>query len=78
GACGGTNVASDFIVALDMQQFDVDSHCGAAITITINGKTAHATIADRCVGCGYNNLDLTEGLYAYFDPSMDGTLFGEW
>ena len=35
------------IVALDMQQFDVDSHCGAAITITIGGKTAHATIADR-------------------------------
>ncbi|KJA17740.1 hypothetical protein HYPSUDRAFT_46079 [Hypholoma sublateritium FD-334 SS-4] len=78
GACGNFNVPSDFIVALDREQFDVDSHCGAAVTITINGKVAHATIADRCKGCGFNNLDLTQGLYAYFDPTMNGQLEGEW
>jgi len=78
GACGNFNVASDFIVSLDMEQFDVNSHCGAQVTITINGKVAQATIADRCKSCGYGNLDLTTGLYAYFDPTMNGRLQGEW
>ncbi|KAF8973953.1 hypothetical protein BDZ97DRAFT_1777681, partial [Flammula alnicola] len=78
GACGGVNSPADFVVALDMQQFDAANHCNAAITITVNGKTAHATIVDRCVSCGYNNLDFTDGLMTFFDPSFPGTLQGDW
>ncbi|KAF9481402.1 hypothetical protein BDN70DRAFT_876369 [Pholiota conissans] len=78
GACGGFNQPSDFIVAMDKEQFDAADHCGQAITIKANGKVAHATIVDRCEGCGYGNLDLTDGLYAFFDPSMFGTFSGEW
>jgi hypothetical protein len=78
GACGGVNKPSDFVVALNMQQWEDGKHCNAPVTITINGKTAHATIVDRCVGCGYNGLDFTSGLYSFFDPSLNGVLNGDW
>ena len=86
-----TQGMSDFI-----QQWENGKHCNAPITITINGKTAHAQIVDRvgsihrvherdivsfcaqCVGCGYNNLDFTSGLYSFFDPSLNGVLQGDW
>ncbi|KAJ2927178.1 hypothetical protein H1R20_g9939, partial [Candolleomyces eurysporus] len=47
GACGGHNVDSDYIVAMNTPQWDGGSHCGKPVTITINGKTATATVVDR-------------------------------
>ncbi|KAF4623944.1 hypothetical protein D9613_001820 [Agrocybe pediades] len=79
GACGTVNVPSDFVVALNAEQWDNGAHCYAPITITIKGKTLHATIVDRCEKCGYNNLDFTDGLFSNWgDPIIDGVLQGEW
>jgi len=79
GACGGFNVASDFVVALNTEQWDNGAHCYATITITINGKSTQAQIVDECPGCGYNNLDLTDGLFDFWvNINEQGTLFGDW
>ncbi|KAF9519801.1 hypothetical protein BS47DRAFT_996897 [Hydnum rufescens UP504] len=81
GACGQYNHPSDFIVALNQDQFGSGypgPHCFESITITCNGKTAHATIMDECPGCPYAGLDLSEGLFSYFaDPSV-GVLACDW
>jgi hypothetical protein len=50
GACGQYNQPSDFIVALNQDQFGPGypgPHCFESITLTCNGKTAHATIMDE-------------------------------
>ncbi|KAI0713094.1 hypothetical protein C8Q72DRAFT_208967 [Fomitopsis betulina] len=80
GACGQTNAPSDYIVALDAALYDTGSHCLAAITISYNGKTAQATIADRCEGCPIGGLDLSAGLFQYFTDGDLGAdpLMGSW
>lgn len=78
GACGGFNVASDFVAALNTEQWDNGAHCFAAITITINGKSVQAQIVDECMACGYNNLDLTDGLFSVWADIEQGALQGEW
>jgi len=78
GACGKTNKPSDFIVALNSQQFDGGSHCFETISITIGGKTNQATIVDECMGCGFNNLDFSQGLFDFFGSEAAGILYGSW
>jgi len=45
-ACGPRYGPDDFIVAVNSAQFAGGSHCFNTITITANGKTAQAKIAD--------------------------------
>ncbi|TFK41128.1 RlpA-like double-psi beta-barrel-protein domain-containing protein-containing protein [Crucibulum laeve] len=78
GACGGVNTDSDFIVALNAPQWDGGSHCYKTVTITYSGKTASAQIVDECLGCPPNALDLSDGLFAFFDDPSLGVLYGEW
>ncbi|KAJ3503134.1 hypothetical protein NLJ89_g8569 [Agrocybe chaxingu] len=47
GACGRTNSPSDFVVALNKEQFDAGDHCFETVTITVRGKTTRAQIVDR-------------------------------
>ncbi|KAH8113676.1 hypothetical protein DFH11DRAFT_1510138, partial [Phellopilus nigrolimitatus] len=53
-------------------------NCFKQISITANGKTANAQIVDKCPGCPYGGLDLTEGLFEYFAPTSVGVLTGSW
>jgi len=78
GACGNTNVPSDFIVALNAAQYGSGSYCGASITITCNGKSTQATIEDECPGCGGNGLDLSQGLFEFFADTSAGVLQCTW
>ncbi|KAH8980833.1 RlpA-like double-psi beta-barrel-protein domain-containing protein-containing protein [Lactarius hatsudake] len=80
-ACGGTYPASAFVVALNSAMFGSGypgPHCGASIVITVNGKTATATIVDECPGCPYGGLDLTRGLFGFFADLGVGVLQGSW
>ncbi|KAI0664986.1 RlpA-like double-psi beta-barrel-protein domain-containing protein-containing protein [Cubamyces menziesii] len=82
GACGKKNVPSDFIVALNGESFG-DSYpgpnCFRPIEITYNGKTAQATIMDKCPGCpSPGGLDLSTGLFSYLAPLDDGVLYATW
>lgn len=81
GACGGYNVASDWIVAQNSAQFGggyPGPNCGKSITISYGGKTAVATIQDECPTCGYGDLDFSRGLFDYFASESLGQFQMSW
>ncbi|KAF9552446.1 hypothetical protein CPC08DRAFT_698582 [Agrocybe pediades] len=78
GACGRFFSNSNFVVALNFAQFQVDSHCFQQINITAAGKSTIAEIVDECPTCPEFGLDLTLGLFEFFAPLSDGLLFGSW
>ena len=81
GACGGYNVASDYIVALNSAQYGggyPGPNCGRSITISHNGKTAQATIRDQCPSCDYGALDLSRSLFTHFESEDKGTFQMSW
>ncbi|KAH7923008.1 plant expansin [Leucogyrophana mollusca] len=78
GACGETNTASQYVVALNSDQYDSGSYCFDTITISYGGKTTQATIVDRCPGCPDYGLDLSEGLFEYFADTSVGVIYGDW
>ncbi|KAH7922137.1 hypothetical protein BV22DRAFT_680719 [Leucogyrophana mollusca] len=78
GACGGTNTANQYVVALNSDQYGSGGYCYDTITISYGGKTAQASIVDECPGCPEYGLDLSEGLFEYFAPTSTGVIYGEW
>ncbi|KZT28160.1 hypothetical protein NEOLEDRAFT_1087834, partial [Neolentinus lepideus HHB14362 ss-1] len=81
GACGQTNVATDYVVALSVDDFGAGypgPNCFRNIQISYGGKTATAQVADKCPGCPAGGLDLSNGLFSYFaDPSVE-IIYGSW
>jgi len=79
GACGGTNTDSEWVVALNQDQYTSGSWCWYTIVIenTNTGKTATAAIVDECPGCGYGSLDMSPSLFTYLsdDGSTDEGVF---
>jgi len=78
GACGKTNSASDYIVALNHEQYGNGEYCFKTITITVGRKTVQATIVDECMGCPYGALDLSRGLFDDLGSESTGVLSGSW
>lgn len=87
GSCGITNAESDSIVALaeDMMASmdggnpNNNPYCGRSITISYGGKTAQATIEDKCPGCAGAGLDLTPSLFQQFADLGEGRVSGvQW
>ncbi|KAJ7088409.1 barwin-like endoglucanase [Mycena belliarum] len=71
GACGNTNTASDFIVAVGHGIFDSfpgatanpnnNPICGRKLIATHGGRSVTVEVQDRCAGCaGAADLDFTE------------------
>lgn len=70
GSCGYNDVGKDNsenIVALSYLVMGTVSNgnpmCGETITIKSNGKTATATVRDKCMGCAYDDIDVSEKLF---------------
>jgi len=84
GACGTTNVDTDFIVAVSLDRFDAVSTgnsntnplCGRKVQISFGGATAIATIVDRCTGCAEDSLDMTPSLFQVFAALSVGRIHG--
>ncbi|KAJ7361721.1 RlpA-like double-psi beta-barrel-protein domain-containing protein-containing protein [Mycena albidolilacea] len=76
GACGRTNSGNDFIVAMNVPQFNGGTVCNKEITITYNGKTAKATVVDQCMNCPYGGLDFSRGLFNFFAHESQGVIYG--
>ncbi|KAJ7487633.1 RlpA-like double-psi beta-barrel-protein domain-containing protein-containing protein [Mycena galericulata] len=76
GACGGTNTDSEFVVALNIPQWDNGANCYKEITITYNGKTTNAQIVDQCQICPDGGLDLSRGLFTFFEDPSVGIIHG--
>ncbi|KAJ7783824.1 RlpA-like double-psi beta-barrel-protein domain-containing protein-containing protein [Mycena maculata] len=78
GACGITNTDNDYIVAINVPQWDNGNNCFKEIEITYNGMTARAQITDECENCPEGGLDLSRGLFNYFADTSVGTIHGDW
>ncbi|KAJ4143957.1 hypothetical protein NW765_001109 [Fusarium oxysporum] len=53
--------------------------CGKTITIKANGKTCQATVADKCMGCAINDIDVSRKVYEEIWGSLDsGRTEVEW
>ncbi|KAF7361000.1 Non-Catalytic module family EXPN protein [Mycena sanguinolenta] len=69
GACGWPIQTSDMAVAIGIDHWDGGSHCGATMTVTYQGATVEAIVADQCPTCGTNGVDLTQDALATIDPN---------
>ncbi|KAK8858922.1 hypothetical protein IAR55_003153 [Kwoniella newhampshirensis] len=77
GACGWTNSNSDYIVAVNSNQYD-GSKCGNKIWLwnPSTQKMAFPTVADECPSCSHGDLDLSTGLFEFLsDGNMDEGVF---
>ncbi|CAK7273677.1 hypothetical protein SEPCBS119000_005782 [Sporothrix epigloea] len=70
GACGNDQTGDDMtenIVAISVDQMGSQSNgnpmCGQTITIQANGNTATATVQDKCMGCAYGAIDVSEKVF---------------
>ncbi|KAI1173779.1 RlpA-like double-psi beta-barrel-protein domain-containing protein-containing protein [Nemania sp. FL0916] len=83
GACGVYSGEEDAVVALSWQLFDPytpngnpnnNSLCGKKIHISLGGKKATVTVADRCTGCQLDDLDVPVKVFASLaDPDVGRT-----
>ncbi|KAI0470609.1 RlpA-like double-psi beta-barrel-protein domain-containing protein-containing protein [Xylariaceae sp. FL0804] len=76
GACGETNSASDHVVALS--QSDYPGGCGKTITIYKGGKTATATVVDKCMGCAAGDIDVSPTVFEEIADLAVGRLQVTW
>ncbi|KAI1500830.1 RlpA-like double-psi beta-barrel-protein domain-containing protein-containing protein [Biscogniauxia marginata] len=63
GSCGTTNSDSEHVVALASSQFASSSPCGKTIEITKDGKTATATVVDKCPSCAEGSIDVSSTVF---------------
>ncbi|GAA5848680.1 hypothetical protein JCM8547_004594 [Rhodosporidiobolus lusitaniae] len=82
GACGAWNTDSDYIVALNADQYGdlgaVSKWCFQTITISYGGKSTQAKVMDACPGCPYGGLDMSPGLFKYFASESVGVFYMTW
>ncbi|KAH7912138.1 RlpA-like double-psi beta-barrel-protein domain-containing protein-containing protein [Hygrophoropsis aurantiaca] len=78
GACGIYSQPTDYIVALNSDQYGSGGYCFQMITITYGGQTTQAQIVDECPGCGWGELDFSQGLFEYFADTSVGEIYGTW
>lgn len=87
GACGITNVDTDYICAVSHLLFDgFDGYtggnpnsnpvCGRKITATYQGKSVTVTVTDRCVGCAMHDLDFSPSAFDNLAAESVGRLKG--
>ncbi|KAJ8473488.1 hypothetical protein ONZ51_g7841 [Trametes cubensis] len=78
-ACGSLDHDSDYIVALNIHDWDNGAHCYKDIVIEYAGQKLNAKITDECPGCPPGGLDLTPALFTALAGSTDpGVLTGSW
>lgn len=86
GACGfddnGLDM-SDNIVALSHEMMGTQSngnpYCNRKVVITANGKTVTATVRDKCMGCAFNDIDVSKKAFLdVFGALTDGRKKVEW
>ncbi|OAL70767.1 hypothetical protein A7D00_5096 [Trichophyton violaceum] len=84
GSCG-TNIDTngEDVIALPIDLMgplsNNNPYCGKQVQISYKGKTATATVKDKCAGCTGNNIDMTRFLFYKFGVEADGRIHGvEW
>ncbi|KAL9932953.1 hypothetical protein V8E36_008208 [Tilletia maclaganii] len=85
-ACSGYYKPSEFVVALNQDQYgSLNSHsrwCNRRILIKSHGKSAVARIVDACprskTNCHMGALDMSKGLFEWFAKPTVGVIDIEW
>ncbi|KAG8708572.1 hypothetical protein FRC09_001154 [Ceratobasidium sp. 395] len=82
GACEQRNTPEDKIVSLNAPQFGNDypgPHCFKTVKICSGDDQCHfAKIVDKCEGCAYGSLDMSESLFKQFYPTDKGVFRITW
>lgn len=86
GACGVTNLNSDYIVAISHQLFDETNPgnpnnnpvCGNRIRAYYQGKSIDVTVTDRCGGCAYRDLDFSPAAFSQLAEQSLGRIPITW
>ncbi|EFQ98836.1 hypothetical protein MGYG_01851 [Nannizzia gypsea CBS 118893] len=84
GACGtniDTNGEDAIALPIDLMGplSNTNPYCGMQVQISYKGKTATATVKDKCAGCTGNNIDMTRFLFYKFGVEADGRIHDvEW
>ncbi|KAK7685464.1 hypothetical protein QCA50_011328 [Cerrena zonata] len=76
GACGQTNTAADFIVALSPSEYAGGAHCFQRISASFNGRSVIATVVDLCPGCGPGSIDLSPAAFSQLADLSVGRIHG--
>ncbi|KAL7901669.1 expansin module family protein [Trichoderma sp. SZMC 28014] len=70
GSCGVDNTGDDLtqnLVAINWEQMGTQSNgnpmCGKTITINAGGKTTTALVVDKCMGCAFGSIDVSEAVF---------------
>lgn len=78
GACGNVNSDSAYIVAIDSAMYS-SSLCGKSLTISGNGKSVTATVADECPSCASSgSIDLSVGAFTALADESAGVVEVTW
>ncbi|KAF9172688.1 hypothetical protein BGX21_000310 [Mortierella sp. AD011] len=80
GSCETPFDTNDMIVAVNAEQMDGTSQCGRTVKITVDGKSAEATVVDTCPSqyCSYGALDLSQAVFKKFAPLSKGVIQITW
>jgi len=87
GACGITNVDTDFIAAVSHSLFDTypgwngenpndNPVCGKKIQASYGGASVTVTVTDRCTGCLTTDLDFSPSAFDGLAAAVIGRIFG--
>ncbi|KAJ8110714.1 hypothetical protein ONZ43_g5804 [Nemania bipapillata] len=75
GACGETNGNNDAVVALSAAR---SGDCGKQIKIQHDGKTATATVVDKCAGCAEDSIDVSPAVFQQLAELSEGRVQVTW
>ncbi|KAI9711096.1 MAG: hypothetical protein M1812_007290 [Candelaria pacifica] len=83
GACGFVNDgATEDVVALPYGMMGTQSNgnpfCSRTVTVSLNGKTANATVVDKCMGCEGQSIDLSDHLFGQLGNPAIGRTQAQW
>ncbi|KAH7911966.1 RlpA-like double-psi beta-barrel-protein domain-containing protein-containing protein [Hygrophoropsis aurantiaca] len=90
GACGITNVDTDYIAAVSWMLFDTypgytsgnpndNPVCNQKVQASYQGKSVTVTITDRCTGCAITDLDFSPSAFSQLADQSVGRIYGmDW
>ncbi|KAI0883774.1 barwin-like endoglucanase [Annulohypoxylon maeteangense] len=84
GACGKYNNQNDHIVALAPAQYGYDANpnnakvCGKKIKISYGGKSATATVVDKCPECLSGSIDVSPAVFKQLASLDKGRVKVTW
>ncbi|KAI0172484.1 RlpA-like double-psi beta-barrel-protein domain-containing protein-containing protein [Hypoxylon sp. FL1284] len=84
GACGKQNTEADHIVAVAPAQYGHDANpnnakvCGRRIKIKYGGRSATATVVDKCPSCASGSIDVSPAVFRQLAPLDKGRVKVTW